>query len=796
MGDSDEEYDRRRRDKFRGERNDYDNRRPPKGYDRGRGRHDNSWDRGTKRDYQGNKDTSYRRDNIGRNSSPPNKKRRDWEGNEQPSWKGGGYQESNVLIPSADKGSGVASFMSFKEFVMQQDDDIDEIESVRRYQEYKVEYKRTQINDFFVLHKNEEWFKDKYHPIDSVDRKRFVRNAIRKRLRVFLDLWEEGYMDDFSLDFSYNEVVLKLLDRVVVKLEGGSDEDVKAIDLPPPPEPVKPKEETNTLNGIKKTDIKQEDEEEKEPLPPGVEEDDEPLPPGVEEEEKPEEEEKMEEDKKEEEEIKKEEPVQKKYVYDGSHLKRPLSIFMRTLQASVTKADLESICQRYPGFLRVAMSEPFPERRYARHSWATFEPSVNIKDICWNLSNIRVKDVDLTPVVNRDVTNRVRAVTGLTCSPMCMQQDVVYALKLMKTLDEKRKLYYKEEPYPKVAKTDETTNQPPKEAVKTETDIKKEDGETNEEDKSEKKVSDEEEELNIPDENPVLLKMPEDVEEIVTGIEIEDEEDGKKEYKVVINEELMKALDLVLLYLRIVHCVDFYNGNEYAHEEEMPVRCGIMHIRGTQVESTCKKDVQEWHKPNTQKLEHLLKEDEFATDSEAEKLGKKNEDTEVENFIKANTQELAKDKWLCPLSGKKFRGPEFIRKHIMMKHGGAVDDVKLEVQYFNNYVYDMRRPCFPDPRPRTGVNTGASNMTTPQPGIQSGARQWGSGSRPQVVFAQKPPYMQGGYQPSTPQIQSAIAADTYGRVNTYPPKQRRGGFHDRRIIKYRDLDAPEESDFF
>ena len=53
--------------------------------------------------------------------------------------------------------SGVASFMSFKGFVMQQDDDIDENEAVRRYQEYKVEYKRTQINDFFVLHKAEEW---------------------------------------------------------------------------------------------------------------------------------------------------------------------------------------------------------------------------------------------------------------------------------------------------------------------------------------------------------------------------------------------------------------------------------------------------------------------------------------------------------------------------------------------------------------------------------------------------------------------------------------------------------------
>lgn len=51
----------------------------------------------------------------------------------------------------------------------------------------------------------------------------------------------------------------------------------------------------------------------------------------------------------------------------------------------------------------------------------------------------------------------------------------------------------------------------------------------------------------------------------------------------------------------------------------------------------------------------------------------------MENFIKANTQELAKDKWLCPLSGKKFRGPEFVRKHIMMKHGESVDNVRTEV---------------------------------------------------------------------------------------------------------------------
>lgn len=35
----------------------------------------------------------------------------------------------------------------------------------------------------------------------------------------------------------------------------------------------------------------------------------------------------------------------------------------------------------------------------------------------------------------------------------------------------------------------------------------------------------------------------------------------------------------MLLYLRIVHSVDFYNHSEYVNEDEMPNRCGIMHAR-------------------------------------------------------------------------------------------------------------------------------------------------------------------------------------------------------------------------
>lgn len=40
------------------------------------------------------------------------------------------------------------------------------------------------------------------------------------------------------------------------------------------------------------------------------------------------------------------------------------------------------------------------------------------------------------------------------------------------------------------------------------------------------------------------------------------------------------VLDRLLLYLRTVHSVDYYNHCEYPNEDEMPNRCGIMHARG------------------------------------------------------------------------------------------------------------------------------------------------------------------------------------------------------------------------
>lgn len=47
--------------------------------------------------------------------------------------------------------------MTFKQFLGSQDDGIDDQEAVRKYNEYKMDFRRQQLNEFFINHKEEEW---------------------------------------------------------------------------------------------------------------------------------------------------------------------------------------------------------------------------------------------------------------------------------------------------------------------------------------------------------------------------------------------------------------------------------------------------------------------------------------------------------------------------------------------------------------------------------------------------------------------------------------------------------------
>lgn len=200
----------------------------------------------------------------------------------------------------------------------------------------------------------------------------------------------------------------------------------------------------------------------------------------------------------------------------------------------------------------------------------------------------------------------------------------------------------------------------------------------------------------------------------------------------------------------------------------MPNRCGIIHARGPKPQSkVTSNEVQDYIKSFENKISQFLTSTSELPDDESKKLGAKDIEAEVEKFITANSQELAKDKWLCPLSGKKFKGPDYIRKHILSKHAEKVEEVKKEVEYFNNYLKDSKRPQLPE-----------------HPG---NAAKKDTQTHPNVFRPHFTPMPYNPYQFGAPMMghRGRGGFSRGGRMDGHRP-----------LINYRDLDAEKVEDFF
>merc|ERR1711988_820233 len=458
-------------------------------------------------------------------------------------------------------------------------------------------------------------------------------------------------------------------------------------------------------------------------------------------------------------------------------LHKTTSIFLRNLAPTITKQEVEAMCKRYPGFLRAAIADPQPERRWFRRGWITFERDVKIKEICYSLNNIRLRDFELGPIVNRDLSRRIRTVNGITVDRKVVRNNIKLAAKVITNLDKRWELWQKPQDTPQDA------------------------------DKAQASID-----MGIISNNPILNNITdylieeasaEEEELLGKNNDLEDGEEGEEGNKIVRDEELVKVLDKLLFYLRIVHSVDFYSCSEYPHEDEMPNRCGIMHARGIPPTSNVSAtDIDDYCANFEKKMGSFLQPRADLTVEEAGKLGMKNEDDEVEKFVQANTQELGKDKWLCPLSGKKFKGPDFVRKHIFNKHGEKVDEVKKEVQYYNNYLRDPKRPQLPE-NPKTGSGSGSGKRgRDDSSGGRSGDPYQYSGMPREAT--NYPIYddfreSRGYHEPRYNQDRGGYRSGNRGRQDF--GGGRGGGRMDnpyagRPIITYRDLDAPRDYDEF
>lgn len=94
----------------------------------------------------------------------------------------------------------------------------------------------------------------------------------------------------------------------------------------------------------------------------------------------------------------------------------------------------------------------------------------------------------------------------------------------------------------------------------------------------------------------------------------------------------------MILYLRVVYSVDYYNHGEYPNEDEMPNRCGLIHVRGPipfmsqgavtdedtgeKVNMLSASFVHDYQRSIERKLESMLNPKERINEDEAEQLGK------------------------------------------------------------------------------------------------------------------------------------------------------------------------------
>ena len=77
-------------------------------------------------------------------------------------------------------------------------------------------------------------FKLKYHPEDSAKRREEQRSALKRRIEVYQKFLNEGKIDAVTVDQDQSDSMVRLLDSVVILLEGGTDFDLQALDREDP----------------------------------------------------------------------------------------------------------------------------------------------------------------------------------------------------------------------------------------------------------------------------------------------------------------------------------------------------------------------------------------------------------------------------------------------------------------------------------------------------------------------------------------------------------------------------------
>jgi hypothetical protein len=290
---------------------------------------------------------------------------------------------------------------------------------------------------------------------------------------------------------------------------------------------------------------------------------------------------------------------------------------------------------------------------------------------------VKIKDCNPGAIVNRELSSRVRPIANLVSHhKSVVKNDIKLAMRILQNMDQRWGLW--QEPSKEAARSDApataTEEQPAASANESAENqqagsdaaapaLTAQQQESNDlaklEEQAFSKIAPTRAEIThkFRGPNPLLENITDYLVEEVNAEEEEllgDNEDGAlpdesarakktggQQIALDTDRKLNRVLDRLVLYLRIVHSIDYYNSAEYQQEDHMPNRCGIIFVRPSLPANaasaslkTSQDEISSYEKQLETKLKPYLEFKERIDVDMAKKLGIKDQRDEIEKFIK------------------------------------------------------------------------------------------------------------------------------------------------------------------
>jgi len=160
------------------------------------------------------------------------------------------------------------------------------------------------------------------------------------------------------------------------------------------------------------------------------------------------------------------------------------------------------------------------------------------------------------------------------------------------------------------------------------------------------------------------------------------------------DENLLRVLDRLILYLRIVHSVDFYGCSLHGDEDDLPRRFRVTTVRGAPYKAGNPRRLAEHIKSFESRLRLLFPERRLLAPEHVELLGRRSEEEAVERCISRHSITVDGGLSECYFCKKRFAALEFVRSHVEAAHRDRLEEAKWRALCFNAYLADPKRPFF------------------------------------------------------------------------------------------------------